>query len=103
MIGLAKKAGKVISGSDVCERAIKSNKAGIIIVSGDSSQGTLKKFNDMCSYRNVPLRVLGDRYSLGRCIGRDQIVVVGIIEEGFALVIQRLIDESLITGGEVNG
>jgi ribosomal protein L7Ae-like RNA K-turn-binding protein len=100
MLGLAKKAGKLLSGSDVCEHTIKSGKAALVIISSDSSDGTNKKFHDMCSYRRIPCRVFGDRYSLGKCTGKDERVVAVLIDKGFSDVILKMIDESLLNGGE---
>ena len=104
MLGLAMKAGKIVSGSDICERAIKSGKVFLVIISGDSSEGTSKKFKDMCIYRQIPYRILGDRYSLGNCTGKEERVVLALSDKGLSDVILRMIDEkSLLNGGELNG
>ena len=50
-LGLATKAGKLISGEETCERALKLGKVFLVIVSDDASDNTKKKFNDMCKYR----------------------------------------------------
>ena len=103
MLGLAKKAGKLLTGSDVCERAIKSGKVTLVILSSDCAEGTAKKFKDMCSFRNVTYRILGDRYDLGKILGKDERVVVALCDKGFSDVILRMIDDSLLIGGEKNG
>ncbi len=94
MLGLAKKAGKLLGGSDVCERALKSGKITLLILSGDASEGTKKKFRDMCSYRSIPMRVFGDRNSLGRHTGCSERVVIGLCDRGFTEAILKLIDEA---------
>ena len=99
MIGLAKKAGKVMTGSDVCERGLKTNKIDLLIISEDASEGTTKSFKDMCNYRKIDFIVFGDRQTLGKFTGKDEIVVVGICDKGFSDVISRLIDESRNIGG----
>ena len=55
-LGLATKAGKLISGEDTCERAVKSGKVGLLIVAEDAYEITKKKFNDICSYRVIEIR-----------------------------------------------
>ena len=40
LLGLAKKAGQLLSGDDTCERTIKSGKAVLVIVAGDASENT---------------------------------------------------------------
>lgn len=99
MISLAKKAGKIITGSDVCEKAIKKEKVKVLIISEDSSESTAKKFTDMCNYRSIPCIKFGERKKLGRYTGKDEIVVCGICDNGFSNIITKLIEESLAIGG----
>lgn len=44
MIGLAKRAGKVVSGEFSTEKAVKENKAKLVIVSEDASNNTKNFF-----------------------------------------------------------
>ena len=50
LLGLAEKAGKVRSGEFSTEKAVKSGKAGLVIVSEESSDNTKKMFRNMCTY-----------------------------------------------------
>lgn len=99
MIGLAKKAGKILTGSDVCERGLKANKINLLIISEDASEGTKKNFQNMCKYRNISFKIFGNRETLGKFTGNDQIVVIGICDQGFSDVISGLIDEFGNIGG----
>lgn len=83
-IGLATKAGKVLSGDETCERAVKSGNAQLVIVSEDASDNTKKRFNDMCKYRGVNIRFFGTKEKLGRHCGKDIRSVIAITEKGFA-------------------
>jgi len=104
MLGLAMKAGKLITGSDVCERMIKSGKTVLVILASDCSEGTCKKFKDMCTYRNIPIRIFGDKQSLGKYTGKNERVVLALSDKGFSEVIGKMIDEiSSLSGGEMNG
>lgn len=78
------KAGAVEAGEAKAEAAVKSGKAKLIIVSGDASENTKKKFSDMAAYRGVPIIISGDRYETGRSIGREYAVTVCITNDGFA-------------------
>lgn len=100
MIGLAKKAGKIMTGSDVCERGLKARKIDLLIISQDASEGTTKNFECMCNHRNINYRIFGNRETLGKFTGKEEIVVVGICDRGFSDAICRLIDESLNIGGK---
>ena len=54
MIGLATKAGKVVSGEFAVEKAIKDGKAFLVIIAEDASDNTKKHFSDMCIYSKIP-------------------------------------------------
>ncbi len=81
-LGFAKKAGKLVSGQGNCENALKSNKAVLVLLSGDASLNTQKHFSDMANYRNVPIYMLGD--NLGKAIGKEEHKTVCITDKGFA-------------------
>jgi ribosomal protein L7Ae-like RNA K-turn-binding protein len=91
-LGLAAKAGKLLSGDETCERAIKAGKAQLVLVSGDASGNTLKKFTDMCNFRGIQLKLFGEKEKIGRYIGKDIRSVVVITEIGFAKRLIEMID-----------
>jgi ribosomal protein L7Ae-like RNA K-turn-binding protein len=98
-LGLAAKAGKVISGEGASELAVKSNKAKFVIVAEDASENTAKRFIDMCGYRNLNLRRFGRKEMLGKRIGKEIRAVVAITDKGFADRLIELIDGN----GKENG
>ena len=100
-LGLAAKAGKLISGEETCERAIKLQKARLIIVSDDASDNTKKKFNDMCKYRNVEIRVFGLKQSLGKYTGKDIRSVLAVTDRKFAEHLREMIDSNSLEHGGV--
>lgn len=102
-LGLAKKAGKLFSGDDTCERLIKSKKACLTIVAQDSSDNTIKKFTDKCNSYNVPIEKFGDKELLGRYTGKEIRAVLIITDKGFANRITEMIREYNISGGDING
>ena len=57
MVGMAMKAGKVVSGEFSTEKAVKTGKAFLVIVSEAASDNTKKMFRNMCSYYEVPMYV----------------------------------------------
>ena len=84
LMGLAKKAGKLKSGEFCVETELKKGKAKLVIVAGDASDNTKKNYNDMCSYRRVPIVLYSDKESLGKCLGTDERAAAVIIDEGFS-------------------
>ncbi|MCX7711831.1 MAG: ribosomal L7Ae/L30e/S12e/Gadd45 family protein [Clostridia bacterium] len=92
-LGLATKAGKVVSGDETCERAIKSGKVFLTLIARDASENTKKKFSDICSYRKVELRFFGEKEMLGRYTGKEIRSVICILEQGFAKRLMEMLDE----------
>lgn len=87
MIGLAKRAGKVVSGVFSTEKAVKENKAKLVIVSEDASNNTKKLFSNKCFFYKIPVIMYSDKVSLGHSIGQELRTSVGIIDEDFAKAI----------------
>lgn len=100
-LGLATKAGKLVSGEDTCERCLKSGKVFLVIVSADASDNTKKKFSDMCKYRDVEIRFFGEKILLGGCIGKDTRSVIAVTDGGFAGRLMELIGSIGIEHGGV--
>ena len=100
-LGLATKAGKLLSGDETCERALKAGKAYLVIVSEDASDNTKKKFKDMCSYRNIEIRYFGEKELLGRYTGKKIRSVIAVAERGFAGHLKDMIDNCGIEHGGV--
>ena len=89
VIGLAMKAGKVVSGEFQTEKAVKSRKAYLVVLAGDASDNTKKKFKDMCSYYHTPYCIWGDRELLGQAIGREFRASLAVTDKNLAEVVKR--------------
>ena len=84
LISLATKAGKTASGEFSTERAVKSGKANMVVVSEEASDNTRKKFVNMCTYYQVPICILGKKDELGQCTGKEMRASLAVLDEGFA-------------------
>lgn len=95
-MGLATKAGKVMSGESVCERLLKTEKSQVhlVIVAENASENTRKRFTDMCKYREIEIRFFGEKESIGRYTGKDIRSVVAILDQGFAKRLIEMLDGS---------
>ncbi len=94
LLGLAVRARRAVLGSDSCERAIRQNKACLVIVAEDASPNTVKKFENMCAYRGIELRFYGKKGLIGAYTGKGVRSVAAILDRGFADRFMQLIDES---------
>ena len=94
MVGMAMKAGKVVSGEFSTEKAVKTGKAFLVIVSEAASDNTKKKFRNMCSYYEVPMYVDGTKEDLGHSMGKEFRASLAVTEEGFAKSIEKRLIEA---------
>jgi len=94
ILGLAARAGKCVSGETSCEKAIRTGKARLVILNSKASLNTKKKFQDMCSYREIPLAYWNRDSDLGYYIGKTNRMVVVIIDERFSNMILKELDKS---------
>lgn len=89
LIGLATKAGRAVSGEFCTEREIKSGKAALVIVAGDASGNTKKKFQNMCDFYKVPIYFYKDKDTLGHAMGKEARASLAVLDEGFAASIRK--------------
>lgn len=88
MIGIAAKSGNVVSGEFSTEKAVKTGKAYLVIVSEEASENTTKMFTNMTEYYEVPLYRFGTKEELGRCIGKEFRASLAIVDERLALAVE---------------
>lgn len=89
MIGMAMKAGKLASGEFATEKAVKTGKAALVIVSAAASENTKKKFRNMCDYYRVPVYFFGEKEELGHAIGKEFRASLAVLDEGLAKAIEK--------------
>ena len=95
MLGIAAKAGKVVSGEFATENAVKSAKAFLVVTAADASENTAKKFRDMTDFYRVPLFVYGTKESLGGCIGKDYRSSLAVTDEKLAAAVTSKITQTM--------
>lgn len=88
-LGLAMRAGKLITGDEIVLKAVRTGGAQLVIIAGDASENTKKKFRDKCHTYNVPLAIGFDRGALGECIGKSERVVLAVTDPGFVRLISK--------------
>ncbi len=93
-IGLAMKSGNIASGEFMTEKSVREGRAQLVIVAEDASENTRKKFMNMCEYHHVPIRLFGDKDSLGYAIGKEFRASMAVVDQGLAKLILKNIDSS---------
>ncbi|MBM7701905.1 YlxQ family RNA-binding protein [Metabacillus iocasae] len=91
-LGLANRARKIISGEELVVKEVRRQNAKLVILAKDASANTLKKVTDKCTYYNVQVKFVEDRYVLGQAIGKEARVVVAVLDDGFASKLVAMLD-----------
>ena len=82
LIGLATKAGKTMSGEFSTEKAVKTQVACVVLVSEEASENTRKKFQNMCTFYEVPLYFYGTKLELGAAMGKEFRASLAVTDPG---------------------
>ena len=93
LIGLAQKAGKVVSGEFMTEKAVKTGEAALVILAEDASENTQKKFRNMCEFYEVPLYILSDKETLGHAMGKEFRASLAVQDWNFAEAIMKVLQD----------
>ncbi len=94
LVGLATKAGKTVSGEFSTEKAVKSGTAYLVLVSAEASANTKKKFQNMCTFYEVPIYFYGSKEELGAAMGKEFRASLAVTDPGLseAIVKQLTLD-----------
>lgn len=90
MLGLAMRAGKLVTGEEMTLKEIRNEKAALVIVASDAGKNTQKKIKDKSSYYEIPLLDAFSADEISAAIGKPR-MVIGILDQGFARKVQELI------------
>ena len=90
-LGLATRAGKIVSGDDSTLLELKRGNVKFIIVAEDASNNTKKLFKDKSSDRNIPYVYFSSKLQLGLAIGKAPRAVIGVKDDGFANKIKEIL------------
>lgn len=94
LLGLAMKAGKVVSGEFATDKSVKEGTAFLVLVSEDASGNTKKKFSNTCEFYEVPRYFYGTKDELGHAIGKEMRSSLAITDEGFAKSLIKHLEQS---------
>ncbi len=93
LLGLATRSRNVVSGEFMTEKAVKSCKAELVIVSENASENTKKMFSNMCDFYQVPMVIFGSKEELGHAMGKEMRASLAITDSGFADSLTKLLNE----------
>ena len=97
LLGIAQKAGKVVSGTTLVTDGIRSGSPSkcplVVFLASDASQNTVKRVENCCKYYEIPCRrTVSTTAELGTYIGKSgAISAVGILDRGLADALVNLV------------
>ncbi len=86
-IGMANKAGALVTGTDACLRAVKAGVVKIVVLSEEASENTRKKVINACRVKNIPCMEYGKGGMLGKMTGKSHRIVVGVRDKNLSKLI----------------
>ena len=92
LLGMAQRAGKVLSGDFVAEKAIKRGNGPLALLATDCAKNNAEKYIWLAQQYDVPLRNVLTKAELGHAIGKEQRAIVLVNDVGFAKAMLKEID-----------
>lgn len=84
LLGLARRAGAIVSGTDRVRRALREGDARLVLLAGDASEAQLEKVFKILRKGTIPRARLGDRESLGAALGLAPISAAAVTSASLA-------------------
>ena len=84
LLGLAARAGAVVTGTDAVRRAAREDRVFRAILAEDTAPGQQRKLTPLLQARGAPFHTLFTRDELGAAIGRAPTSAIGITDRNLA-------------------
>jgi ribosomal protein L7Ae-like RNA K-turn-binding protein len=91
LLGLAKRAGKIITGEELVVKSIQNGKANLVILANDASSNLIKKITDKSTFYEVSVSQHFTVNELSQAIGQNR-KVVALADSGFAKKMESLME-----------
>ena len=91
LLGLAQRAGRVISGEEQVIKAIQTNKAKLVFLAKDAGANLTKQVTDKSKYYDIEVSTVFSTLELSAAIGKSR-KVLAITDTGFSKKMRTLMD-----------
>lgn len=94
MIGLCKKAGRLVSGVPLVCDAMRDGHVHLAVYAAEASENSVKRVTDKAAFYAVPcMAIAASPETLAKSIGKTgAVAAIGIADGGFAEAIKKIID-----------
>lgn len=94
LLGLARRAGRVMSGTEAVLRVIQQRQARLVMVASDAADRTCREMTRLTDTYQVPMVVFGTKKRLGHWVGVSNRAVIAIMNTHFALRLKDLTEQA---------
>lgn len=91
LLGLARRAGKLVTGEELVLNAIRSGKASLVFFASDGGESSKKKFTDKTNSYKIAFSKTFTRQELGDATGLAR-TVIAVADQGFAKKMREYLD-----------
>lgn len=91
LIGLAQRAGKIISGEELVVKAIQHETVKLVFLANDAGPNVTKKVTDKSKYYNVEVSTVFSALELSAALGKRR-KVVAVADAGFSKKMRTLME-----------
>lgn len=91
-LGIIERAGMLVIGEAILKQ-IRKKSIYLVIVASDASIRTKKMYQDKCHFYQIPCVFYGSKEDLSKAVGKNNIVAVGIDNQGFARKVYNQLKE----------
>ena len=92
-LGLSKRAGKLVQGTDAVLKNLRSKQTYIMFVANDASLATIEKVTKKGAFYNIPVITKFSTDELSHSLGEQNIKVIAINDIGFKKAIMKELKE----------
>ena len=91
LLGLAQRAGRIISGEDLVIKSIQEGKAQLVFLAHDAASNLTKKMTDKGQYYQVDVTTVFSTLELSAAIGKSR-KVLAVTDAGFTKKMRSLME-----------
>lgn len=92
-LSIAKKSNNLLEGYSKCDDYRNSTKIYLFIMSKNLSDKSKSKFKKHCETNNIPYIEDFSKEDLGNALGRKEVMLLGVLDEGIAKKLLSLYEE----------
>ena len=90
LLGLAMRAGQLVTGEEGVLKEIRGNKAQLVLIATDAGASTHKRIQDKTTYYEIPFYDGFTQAEISHAIGRSR-TTIAVMDAGFATKLKELL------------